>query len=141
MYTLTGLIYSHVYTYGSNLFIICATFIPIKVNKFICANPNSFHTWSCRLWVFPISLSRSREYHNVIRSLTDDRGILEILRNVNTRVKRRVQLMEHELVTLPEHLMSCFSVVRVDCVVFWGSLFVLLFFLFWSLYCLYFYSF
>jgi hypothetical protein len=60
-----------------------------------------------------------------------------------TRVKQQVPLLEQELLTLAEHLRSppIFSEVGlaqslVLCIVYWRSLFVLLSFLFWPLYCL-----
>jgi hypothetical protein len=60
-----------------------------------------------------------------------------------TRVTRRVPLVEHELLTLTEHLSlpPVFSGVRVTrslvlCVMFCRSLFVLLFFFFWLSGCL-----
>jgi len=60
-----------------------------------------------------------------------------------TRVRRWVPLVEQELFTLPEHLRSppVFSGVRftrylVLCVMFCRSLFVLLYFFFWPLFCL-----
>ena len=58
------------------------------------------------------------------------------------RLTRRVPLVEHELLTLPDHLSSppVFRAVRVTrslvlCVMFCRSLFVLLFFYFWPLCC------
>jgi len=58
-----------------------------------------------------------------------------------TRVTRRAQLAEQELLTILEHM--CSSPVRVArslvlCVVFCRSLFVLLSFFSWPLYCLFF---
>ena len=62
-----------------------------------------------------------------------------------TRLTRQVPLVEQELLTLPEHLSSppIFSGVRVTrslvlCVMFCWSLFVLLYFFFWPLRCLFF---
>ena len=62
-----------------------------------------------------------------------------------TRLTRRVLLVEHELLTLSEHMSSppAFSGVRVTpslvlCVCFRRSLFVLLYFFFWPLCCLFF---
>ena len=54
-------------------------------------------------------------------------------------LSRRVLLVQQELLSLPEHMSSppVFSGVRVDqSLAFCRSLFVLLSFLFWSLFCL-----
>jgi len=65
-----------------------------------------------------------------------------------TRVTRRVPHVEQEVLTLPEHLSSSQVLVGFVlprslawCVVFWISLFVLLFVFFWSLCSLYFFHF
>jgi hypothetical protein len=63
-----------------------------------------------------------------------------------TRLTRRVPLVEHELLTLPEHLSSppfllgsCYSVFSFICM-FCRSLFVLLYFFFWPLCCRFFFD-
>ena len=64
-----------------------------------------------------------------------------------TRLTRRVSLMEQELLTLPEHLSSppgfqwgsCYSIFSLICT-FCRWLFVLLYFFFWSLCCLFFFD-
>ena len=55
-----------------------------------------------------------------------------------TRLIRRVSLMEQELLTLPDHLSSppVFSFICIFC----RSLFVLLYFFFWPLCCLFFFD-
>jgi hypothetical protein len=61
------------------------------------------------------------------------------------RVTRRVSLVEQEQLTLPEHLslspvfsvVSCYSIFSFMCI-FCRSLFVLLYFFFWTLCCLFF---
>ena len=56
-------------------------------------------------------------------------------------VTRRVPLLEHELLTLPEHLNSppVFNGVRVTCMICRSS-FVLLCFVFWPMCCLFFFD-
>jgi hypothetical protein len=60
-----------------------------------------------------------------------------------TKLTWRVPLVDQELPTLPEHLSSprllvgsCYSIFSLMCM-FWGLLFVLLCFFFWSLCCLF----
>ena len=63
-----------------------------------------------------------------------------LITGIVTRVTRRVSLVEQELPNIPEHLSSPprISGIRsfVFCVVFCRSLFVLLYFFAWLLYCL-----
>ena len=56
-------------------------------------------------------------------------------------MKRRVPLVKQELLILPEHLSSppCYSIFSFICM-FCRSLFVLLYFFFWSLSCLFFFD-
>ena len=64
-----------------------------------------------------------------------------------TRLTRRVPLAEQELLTLPEHMRSppdfqwgsCYSIFSFICM-FCGSLFVLLYFFFWPLCCMFFFD-
>jgi hypothetical protein len=60
-----------------------------------------------------------------------------------TRLRRRVPLVEQELLTLPNHLSSppgsCYSIFSFICM-FCRSLFVLLSFFFWPLCCLFFFD-
>ena len=56
-----------------------------------------------------------------------------------TRIIRRVPLVEQELLTLPEHRGSCYSIFSFICM-FCRSLFVLLCFFFWTLCCLLFFD-
>ena len=63
------------------------------------------------------------------------------------RVTQWVLLVQQELLSLPEHLSSplvfswvCVARSSVFCVMFCRSLFLLLFFFFWPLYCLSFYD-
>jgi hypothetical protein len=56
-----------------------------------------------------------------------------------TRLIRRVPLVEQELLTLPEHRGSCYSIFSFICM-FCRSLFVLLCFFFWTLCCLLFFD-
>jgi hypothetical protein len=69
----------------------------------------------------------------------------ELMLYWSNKITRRVPLVEQELLTLPEHLSSssvfsggsCYSIFSFMCM-FCRSLFVLLYFFFWPLCCLFF---
>ena len=63
----------------------------------------------------------------------------ENLTGTVTRLTRRVPLVEQELLTLPKHRGSCYSIFSFICI-FFRSLFVLLCFFFWTLCCLLFFD-
>ena len=100
------------------------------------------------------------DYHVIyVISVTNDHGYVPLVKTsrsfsrswpntgLATRLTRRLSLVEQELLTLPEHLSSPpdFNGVRVTqslvlCVMFCRSLFVLLYFFFWPLCCLFFFD-
>ena len=103
----------------------------------------------------PLVMTRqglSQTLLNIINVITNDHGYVPLVVNTSwsfphswlitgfvTRLTRRVSLVVQELLTLPEHLSSCYSIFSYLCM-FCRSLFVLLYFFFWPLCCLFFFD-
>jgi hypothetical protein len=108
------------------------------IGKTDCIHIATYALVCCGLTVLTLFITLVYKYK------TDRHDITEILLKV-FRLKRRVPLMEQERLTLPEHMSSppvlvgfvlpdIFSLMCMFC----RSLFVLLYFFFWPLCCLFF---